>query len=273
MRPFYISFRFCFVLLLGLATLGPLVHASLAAENPAAAQPDRGPVLARVNEVPIYEADVQHKLLLIPETYKPYFEGPDGRKKIVEQLINDRLIFQAATRENFQEHSDVREELDFAYRQLINMRYIQWQLLQSGLVSSEDIKRYYDEQLANQAPVFAYKLKRKSYASQTEAKKNLGRIPTESMTDLGYLSLSELSSNVAPHIEKVALGAFTKPLLSNSRWEVYWLEDKLKTYPPDFNEETQEQVKGYLLQQKQQDFFIKFVAELRKNSQIEIVAN
>ncbi|MEO2069563.1 MAG: SurA N-terminal domain-containing protein [Desulfurobacteriaceae bacterium] len=76
-------------------------------------------VLAKVNGKPITESDLNKALNSLPEKYSSVKGNTEFRKRVLETLINQELLFQEAQKEGIPQNPKVRKQIEEAKKKII----------------------------------------------------------------------------------------------------------------------------------------------------------
>ena len=105
-------------------------------------------VLAKVNDVEITEKDVDRFLSDIGPQMAAQFQSEEGRKRIVEELVNQELLYLDAKSNKLDETEEYKELLIDTEDKLLKS-FALTKLLQDVEVTEEGLKNYYEENKAN----------------------------------------------------------------------------------------------------------------------------
>jgi len=113
---------------------------------------DTSRVLATVGELNITDQMVDSELEKIPPYQRTAFETPQGRRMLVDHMIEQELLLTAARELGLEEDSFVVAQVDLAMQQVEDARnwaliqvYYQQQVVEAVAVPEEDIVAYYEE--------------------------------------------------------------------------------------------------------------------------------
>ena len=104
-------------------------------------------ILANVGGFPITESDVDNFLVGLGQRGTAY-NSPEGRKMILNQLINNKLLLLDAKRNLFEGEAEFREKLNVMKEQLLTS-YASEKIFRTITVSEADAVAYYNENRAN----------------------------------------------------------------------------------------------------------------------------
>ena len=103
-------------------------------------------ILANVGGFPITDADVDKFLMGLGQRGAAY-NTPEGRKMILTQLINNKLLLLDAKRNLFEGEAEFRERLQALKDQLLTS-YASEKVIRSVSVSDKEAEEYYEEHKA-----------------------------------------------------------------------------------------------------------------------------
>ena len=102
-----------------------------------------GKILANVGGFPISESDVDEFLIGLGQRGQAY-NTPEGRRAILNQLINNKLLLLDARRNLYEGEAKFREELNKLKEQLL-ISYAGEKAVSSASVSEDEAKAYFEE--------------------------------------------------------------------------------------------------------------------------------
>jgi peptidyl-prolyl cis-trans isomerase C len=103
-----------------------------------------GKVLAVVNGEEITEAELKAELEGKPEFFRRRVESAEGRKEILENLIERKLLMQATEREGIADDAEIEAKVQ-AYRERLMMDSLKKKVLSEPVEVTEDEMRAYYE--------------------------------------------------------------------------------------------------------------------------------
>ena len=129
----------------GLVTI--LAGSSVAA--PAKAPARGGPadslqVLVRVGRETITRADVNRRLEELPEQIRGNYTTPDGKKQLLDRLVEEKVWMQEARKHGVEARPDVQRQIDQAKRDLVMRTYLTEMMAANPAVSDSEARAYYD---------------------------------------------------------------------------------------------------------------------------------
>jgi peptidyl-prolyl cis-trans isomerase C len=104
-------------------------------------------VVAKVGTLEITDEDVDTRLKQIPPQYKATYASEAGRKMLLEQLVQEKLIYIQAGKEKYDTNAEVQKQLEKAKQRLMVGQYIT-DVFKNIQVTESELKTYYDENKA-----------------------------------------------------------------------------------------------------------------------------
>lgn len=244
---------------------------------------NKSKVLATVNGKEITQ-DIVLRFLndLGPETAMQ-FQSPEGMKKVVEELINQEVLYLDAIEKNLSHEEEFKMELERLKEGLIK-QYAVSKLLSGASVEEEEINDFYQ---ANKAQFKNPESARASHIlvdSENKAKEVLKEIEEgisfedaakkysscpskEQGGDLGEFTRGKM----IPEFENVAfameVNTISEPVKSQFGYHIIKLFDKKEESQSKF-EEVKDQINQQLLAMKQQEIYLNKTNELRQNYEV-----
>lgn len=270
-------------LIVGLALIGGAVFLFL---QPRSGQETQAPidpndtVLATVNGEAIRTSEMERIITQLPENARAI--PPETlRPLLLDQMINQKLVLQAATAQQVKETPEYKQRLAAATERAVQETY--FEKIVKAEVTDEAVKKRYDEFVAANPPEMEVRARHILVPSQAEAKKVIDRLkkgeafealateltqdPTGKTNggDLGYFSKGMM-------VEPFANAAFAmqpgqtspEPVQTQFGWHVIKVEDRRPGAPPPL-----EQLKPQLQNQMTQEVIQAHLAELKGKAKID----
>lgn len=231
-------------------------------------------VVAQVAGESITEGDIEEIISHIPAQYRTKYSSPQGRKEIVDGLVEMKMLAWEARRKGIDKQESVKVKIGYIIDQAL-AKELENDLKESVKVSEADIESYYRENLDKYVTPERIKARHILVEKQGLAEDLLGRIKkgadfqelakkhstcpsAEKGGDLGWFGRGKM----APEFEKAAFalnkGELSDVVKSSFGYHVIRLEDKRES-----KTKTLDQVRKSIertLQKKQADALI---AELK----------
>jgi len=99
-------------------------------------------VVAEVNGKKITEKDVNRVVQNLPPQFAPLKNDPNFRKRVVEKLVEEELLYQEAVKEGIDRDPEVQEEIERAKRAIVIRTMLERKF---GKVSEKEAKEFYEK--------------------------------------------------------------------------------------------------------------------------------
>jgi peptidyl-prolyl cis-trans isomerase C len=132
-------------------------------------------IVAKVGSLEITDKDVDTRLKQLPPQYKATYASEAGRKMLVEQLVQEKLIYLQAKDENYDTNALVLEQVDKARQRLMVGQYIT-DVFKKIQVTDEELKTYYEKNKARFVQNEQIRAKHILFKTQEEAAAAKNRI-------------------------------------------------------------------------------------------------
>jgi len=161
--------RFCWVCLIVLILMPQICRAS---DSPR----DAGDVLATVGDFKITREMVDHIIGTIPEGNRVPFLTPDGRRKILDEVISFVLFSQAAKALGIHNEPAIKTRLAYAQTEYLAGEMFRRRLAKAQPVSEDEVKAYYRDHISEFKPPEQLKAGHIVVKTESEARKILERL-------------------------------------------------------------------------------------------------
>ena len=139
---------------------------------------DTGNVLATVGDVKITREMLDHIIGTIPEENRVPFLTPDGRKKILDEVISFTLFAQAAKSMGIQDEPATKTRLAYVQTEYLAREMFRRRLAKAQPVSEDEIRAYYRDHITEFTPPEQIKARHIVVKTESEARKILERLKT-----------------------------------------------------------------------------------------------
>ena len=247
----------------------------------------KGPYLAKVGNVKITDADLEREMKNLPPFAQKLFEGIEGKKKFLNELVKKELLYQEALKEGLDKDATyVQKVEDFKKITLIG-QLLEKELAKKAKVTDEDIKQYYDEHKEDFSPTGQIRLGLIRVKTADEAKKILDdlkkgedfaklakedSIDTNSAKaggDLGFLSRDQIPQEYQMSIVKLKKGALSEPIKTKNGYDIIKVIDKKATQVIEFDK-VKDLISQHLAGEKQKEAFDSYIEDLKKTIPVEV---
>lgn len=248
---------------------------------------DNNNVLATVGgrEITVNDLDTLMKSLN-PQTARQ-FQTPDGRRRLLEELINQELFYLDAVKSDIEQDEDFKRELDKAIAVFIKQYAISRYLAKAD-VGEEEIAAFYEEN-KNQ-----FKTTESIKASHilVESKKKADEIVTEIASGLAFEEAAQKYSScpskdhggdlgfftrgkMVPEFEEAAFdmkeGEVSSPVETQFGWHIIKLMDR-KPETVKSLDEVKDMIRQELISMKQRDMYFDKINTLKTQYEVKINA-
>lgn len=251
-------------------------------------------VLADVNGVKITMADFENEVNSLPEQYR----GKINKKKFLDDLILQELLYEEAKKKKLQEDKDVIDALKMVEKKILVQKLVEKEVMQLAKPTEEEIKKYYEENKDNykipeQVNAAHILIRVKDGATEEEdntARKKLEDIlkkikeggdfatlakensdcPSKSRGgELGYFSRGQM----VPEFEEVAFklkpGEISEIVKTKFGYHIIKVLDKKEPRQKELSE-VKEEIEQQLTRKKQKDAFENYTKGLKEKAKITI---
>ncbi len=237
-------------------------------------------VLASVNGKEITQ-DIVMKFLndLGPQTAMQ-FQSPEGMKKVVDELINQEVLYLDAIEKNLGEEEEFKVELERLKEGLIK-QYAVNKLLSGITVEEEEVKKFYQEnkgQFKNPESAIASHILVDSEEGAKEALKEIengmsfedaakkySSCPSKDQGgDLGEFTRGKMIPEFEEAAFAMEVDTISQPVKTQFGYHVIKLVEKKQESQSSF-EEVKEQISQQLIAMNQQQAYLNKTNELREN--------
>jgi peptidyl-prolyl cis-trans isomerase C len=162
-------------LLLALASLStpaPAAPGKAPARTPAVHDSNR--VLVRIGKETVTRAELDRRIADLPEQVRANYSTPDGRKQLLDRVIEEKVWLQAATKKGVPERPAVKRQLEQQRRDLLIRTYVTEVMAQNPAPSDSEAKVYYDSHAADYRIPATVTVRHIQSKTEADAKRLLG---------------------------------------------------------------------------------------------------
>ncbi len=102
-------------------------------------------VLAKIENEYITEEDVENEFENLPEQYKPYYSTEDGKKKILENLINQKILKIVAIKDGIEKDKEYIKEISKLNERVLANYAVKRNILDKVKATDSEIEAKYNE--------------------------------------------------------------------------------------------------------------------------------
>ncbi len=246
-----------------------------------------GDVLAKVGNREITRQMLDHIIATINEENRVPFLTPDGRKKILDEVVSFMLFAEAAKAQGIDKEPAIKTRLEYLQTEYLAREYFRRYLAKTPQISEETLTAYYKDHLSEFKP--PEEIKARHILVKTEAQAN--KIMDELKSGKDFIELAKKNSidPAAASGGKLELpdgrdwlpkGQFEKsfehilfsipkgqvggPIKTQFGWHILKVEDRRQPETASFVQ-VRSQIKNRLEEQKDSEIHAKLREELKKS--------
>lgn len=253
---------------------------------------NKGEVVAKIGDKPIYKSDIQARLYELkdagliddPDGQRSNFDHMDEERKnrIIRGFIMSDLIEKEAIDAGVEKEADYKKSLEFTVHQLRQKVYLD--KIAKNNVTEDKVKKSYEQFVQNQPSREEFKIQQILAENKDEidnidkqaqtggtnflelVKKYDKYYNTEEKRDEEYLVSDQMPKELSEAISKLATGQISRPFKSDFGWHIVKLIDKRKAATPSYDE-----LKEELREKLSQEFVSGYIEELLKKNKVKII--
>jgi peptidyl-prolyl cis-trans isomerase C len=266
-----------------------LIHA-VSADSHAASM--TGDVVAKVGNEEITRQMLDDIINTIPEQNRVPFLTPDGRKKILDEVVSFTLFAKAAKADGLDKEPAVKTRLKYAQTEYLAREYFRRKLAKVQLVSEDELKAYFKSHADEFKPPEEIKARHILVRTGAEAKKILAQLKKgadfvklakkysidPAATAGGQLTLPDgrewlprgtFEQSFEHALFNIPKGEIGGPLRTQFGWHIVKIEDRRQPPIPSFVQ-VRSLIKQKLEEQKRAELHKKITEELKKKIPVVI---
>jgi peptidyl-prolyl cis-trans isomerase C len=235
---------------------------------------------------------LDHLILTIPEDKQVPFRRPDGREKLLEEVVGFVLFAQAAKAQGIDKEPAIKTRLDYLRQEYLAREYARRRMAASPPVSEAELQKYYKEHIDEFKPPEEIKARHILTATEAEANKVLEKIQAgedfielakkysidpaaakggalESADGREWLPKGSFEAGFEHELFKIPKGGVGKPLKSQFGWHILKVEDKRQPQTASFVQ-MRSMIKQRLEDKKRVEMHKAITGELKKSIPVEM---
>lgn len=251
-----------------------------------------GDVLATVGTHEITREMLDHIISTIPEESRVPFLTPDGRKKILDEVVSFTLFAEAAKTAGIDKEPAVKTRIAYQDTQYLAREYFQRELAKLPQVSEDELKAYYKDHIMEFTPPDEIKARHILLKTEAEANKVLDEVKAgkdfaelakkysidpaaasggklESPDGKEWLPRGSFEKSFETVLFKIPKGQIGGPIKSQFGWHILKVEDHRQPEKPTYVA-VRSLIKNRLQEQKNQQLHTKITEELKKTIPVTI---
>ncbi|KOF56432.1 MULTISPECIES: peptidylprolyl isomerase [Clostridium] len=242
-------------------------------------------ILAVVNGREITERELEEIAERFPQDRKQYFEGEDGRKRLLDEVISFELIYEDAKDAGLENDEIYKKQIEEAKKQILTQMAVN-KVMNEVAVAESELERYYEankevfqdsekisaKHILVNSEEEALKIKKEIEAGKTfeDAAVEYSSCPSkERGGDLGAFSKGQM----VPEFEEAAfsqeVGVVGNPVKTQFGYHLIKVEDKIPPAPRDF-ESVKEAIRKRLMQERQSMKYTWYIDQLKNKYKVEM---
>lgn len=251
-----------------------------------------GDILAKVGDKEITRDMLDNIIATIPEESRVPFLTPDGRKKILDEVVSFMLFAEAAKAEGMSDEPAVKTRLDYVQMEYLAREYFRRNVAKSAPVPEEELKAYYKDHVSEFKPPEEIKARHILIKTEAQAQKLLeqiksgadfvelakkhsidpaaaqgGRLQLPSGSD--WLPKGTFEKGFEYALFKIPKGEVGGPIKSQFGWHLLKVEDKRQPEMPSYVQ-VRGLIKNKLQDQKYSDLRRRLTEEAEKKIPVTI---
>ena len=128
-------------------------------------------ILVRIGKETITTGGVQRRIEELPENVRPQFTTPEGRQRLLERLVEERVWLQTARQKGVEDRPDVRRQIEQQRRDLLIRTYINELMATNPAPADSEARAWYDSHPEDYKTPATVTVSHIQTASENEAKK------------------------------------------------------------------------------------------------------
>jgi peptidyl-prolyl cis-trans isomerase C len=229
-------------------------------------------VLATVGNHAITREMLDHIISTIPEENRVPFLTPDGRKKILDEVVSFMLMAEAAKAEGLDKDPAIKTRLEYAQTEYLAREYFRRQLAKTPQVTEQELEAYYKEHLSEFKPSEEIQTRHILVKTEADANKVLEQVKAgKDFSELakkysidpagargGKLELQDgrdwlpkgtFEKSFEHVLFKIPKGEVGGPVKTQFGWHIIKVDDRRTPEPPSFVQ-VRAMIKNRLQEQK-----------------------
>jgi peptidyl-prolyl cis-trans isomerase C len=243
-------------------------------------------MLAKVGNFPVYASELNKRLESLPPQYRSIYASPEGKAKLLQQIVDERLIYIAATQKGIEKRKEVLDEFEIAKKNIVISSYVS-DLFKGVQISDAEIKDFYDknqQEFSTKPQVHARHilLKTEQEALDVKAKLDAGE-PFEALAktfsqdpsaaqnggDLGFFSKGDMVPEFELAAFTAALKTVTAPVKTQFGYHLIEVLERKEGTVQALDDTIKGQIKEFLTRQKQKDVLTSVTDKLKASVKVE----
>ncbi|UFS68827.1 peptidyl-prolyl cis-trans isomerase [Geomonas sp. RF6] len=243
-------------------------------------------VLARVGDKEITSVYFERQLSELPESVRELSSHGEGKKAVLEGLVNRELLYEKAVKKHLDNDTDVLRKLEDLKKELIIKTLLQNELSGKVAVDDREVENFYNshpdefqrrEEVRISQIVVPDQAKANEMMEKLSIKREFGELaaansidqPTaERNGDVGWFTRGKLPAELRDTIFKLGTGEVSQPIKMGNAYEIYKVTDRRST-SYEFAK-VKDVIRAQLVEEKTQKELQKLVEGLKKETTVQL---
>jgi len=242
-------------------------------------------VLAIVDGREIKESDMKALMNNLGQN-AAYFKGPDGKKRIIDELVMHELMYSDALEKDIEKEDEFIDVMNTMKKSMLS-QYNLRKMFNNLVVTDEEIKNFYEknkavyktEEMAKASHILVDSEAKANEAleditdglSFEEAAEKYSSCPSkQSGGDLGQFGRGQMVKEFEDAVFSMEVGEISEPVKTQFGYHIIKLTDHVQARSSEL-EEVYQEVKDSYFAEKQEKVYLTKKAELSKKYKIEII--
>jgi peptidyl-prolyl cis-trans isomerase C len=257
-----------------------------------AGDPAQTDVLAKVGNTEITRDMLDNIIATIPEENRVPFLTPDGRKKILEEVVSFMLFAEAAKRDGIDKEPAVKTRLDYVQTEYLAREYFRRHLAKAAPITEEELSAYYKSHESEFKPPEEVQARHILVNTEAEANKIMEQVKAgKDFAELakkysidpaaakgGKLELADgkdwlpkgtFEKSFEYTLFKIGKGDVGGPIKTQFGWHILKVDDRRQPETPTFVQ-VRGMIKNRLQDQKNAEMHRQVTEELKKSIPVEL---
>lgn len=105
---------------------------------------DRDDYVAKIGNVKLTEEDVRVRFKNLPPSAMQFFQGPNGMKVFVDELVKREVLYLAAKQKGIERNEEVVKKLSDTKKDIVVTYFLDQEIKAAAVVTEKDVQNYYD---------------------------------------------------------------------------------------------------------------------------------
>jgi peptidyl-prolyl cis-trans isomerase C len=260
--------------------------------NSFAAETSGGDVIAKVGNTEITRKMLDDIIATIPEENRVPFLTPDGRKKILDEVVSFMLFAEAARQQDMDKEPAVKTRLDYVQTEYLAREFFRRYLAKNPPVTDEELLAYYKEHLSEFKPPEEVQARHILVKTEADANKVLEQLKSgkdfaevakkysidpaaanggklELQDGKDWLPRGTFEKSFEHALFKIPKGQYDGPLKTQFGWHILKVDDKRQPEIPAFVQ-VRSMIKNRLQDQKTAEVHNQLTEQLKKTIPVVI---